>query len=66
MSPLEKGDHPGLDVTPFLNPDDIQKYQSLIGALQWAITIGRMDIYNILEASKSDLELTNRTTLDFL
>ena len=43
-SPLEKGDHPELDTSSFLDEDDIQKYQSLIGALQWAISIGRLDI----------------------
>ena len=43
-SPLEKGDHPELDDSEFLNPEDTQKYQSLIGALQWAISIGRLDI----------------------
>ena len=43
-SPLEKGDHPELDETEFLNEEGIQKYQSLIGALQWAVSIGRIDI----------------------
>ena len=44
QSPLEKGDHPELDTSDFLEPEDVTKYQSLIGALQWAITIGRFDI----------------------
>ena len=43
-SPLEKGDHPELDTSKELNDDDIKKYQSLIGALQWIITLGRLDI----------------------
>ena len=43
-SPLEKNDHPELDDSPLLNEDDIVKYQSLIGVLQWAITLGRFDI----------------------
>ena len=43
-SPLEKGDHPELDTSPLLDQSDIQKYQSLIGALQWTITLGRFDI----------------------
>ena len=30
-SPLEKGDHPECDESDFLDVDDIQKYQSLIG-----------------------------------
>ncbi|MCA1806788.1 MAG: hypothetical protein LC687_02830, partial [Actinobacteria bacterium] len=43
-SPLEKNDHPELDDSPLLDADGINKYQSLIGVLQWAITLGRFDI----------------------
>lgn len=43
-SPLEKGDHPELDTSEELDMDGIRKYQSLIGALQWCITLGRIDI----------------------
>jgi hypothetical protein len=43
-SPLEKNDHPELDDSELLDEDDIIKYQSLIGVLQWAITLGRFDI----------------------
>ena len=43
-SPLEKNDHPELDTSPLLGEDDIVKYQSIIGVLQWAITLGRFDI----------------------
>ena len=44
MSPLEKGDHPELDTSEELDAKGIQQYQSLIGSLQWAISIGRLDI----------------------
>jgi hypothetical protein len=44
QSPLEKGDHPELDDSPLLGEDGIKKYQSLIGTLQWAISLGRFDI----------------------
>ena len=43
-SPLEEGDHPELDDSEFLDDDDTQKYQSIIGSLQWLITLGRWDI----------------------
>lgn len=33
-----------MDTSSFLDEDDTQIYQSLIGAMQWAITIGRWDI----------------------
>ena len=44
QSPLEKGDHPELDDSPLLDEDGIVKYQSLIGTLQWTITLGRFDV----------------------
>ena len=43
-SPLEKNDHPELDTSPLLDEDGVTHYQSLIGALQWVITLGRFDI----------------------
>ena len=43
-SPLEKGDHPELDTSELLDAKGIETYQSMIGALQWAVTIGRFDI----------------------
>ena len=43
-SPLEKGDHPELDTSELLGENGIKQYQSLIGSLQWAVSIGRMDI----------------------
>ena len=33
-SPLEKRDHPELDISPLLKNDDVQKYWSIIGSLQ--------------------------------
>jgi hypothetical protein len=43
-SPLEKGDHPETDASDLLDAKGIQMYQSMIGALQWMVTIGRLDI----------------------
>jgi hypothetical protein len=43
-SPLEKGDHPELNVSELLDSTGITQYQSLIGSLQWAISLGRFDI----------------------
>ena len=45
-SPLQKGDHPELDMSKPCDPDDTMKYQSLIGALQWTISLCRFDIAN--------------------
>ena len=43
-TPMERGDHPELDDTSLLEPKDIRIYQSLVGALQWCITLGRYDV----------------------
>jgi len=43
-SPLEKEDHPELDMSDELDLEGIKNYQSLIGALQWSISLGRINI----------------------
>ena len=42
--PLEKGDHFELDDSELLDAEGIQCYQSLIGSLQWAFSLGRFGI----------------------
>jgi hypothetical protein len=44
IAPLDKGDHPELDISEELNEEGTTIYQSLIGALQWLITLGRFDV----------------------
>jgi hypothetical protein len=39
-----EGDHPELDCSELLNHEDTKIYQSLIGALQWVVQLGRIDI----------------------
>ena len=41
---IEKNDHPELDTSELLDLEEIQRYQSLIGALQWVVSIGRFDV----------------------
>jgi hypothetical protein len=43
-SPMLDKDHPELDLSEELGPEDIKRYQSLIGALQWLLTLGCFDI----------------------
>ena len=43
-APMEKHDQPELDVTPELGPDGIKKFQSLIGAVQWTISLSRFNV----------------------
>ena len=44
-SPLEKNDHPEFDDSDLLDEEGIKKYQSMIGACQWAVSLGRFDIH---------------------
>jgi hypothetical protein len=44
-SPLENKDHPELDLTEELGDTGIKQYQSLIGALQWVISLCRFDTH---------------------
>ena len=43
-SPLKKGDHPELHDTDLLGAEGIKQYQSLIGGMQWAVSLCRIDI----------------------
>lgn len=43
-SPLERGDHPEIDESELLDLEGTKQYQSLIGSLQWAVQLGRLDI----------------------
>ncbi len=44
-APLDKDDdHPELDTSDLLGPDGVAKFQSLIGALQWTISLCRFDV----------------------
>jgi hypothetical protein len=43
-SPLEKSDHPEMDTSDFLDQEGITTYQSMIGSMQWALSLARIDI----------------------
>ena len=63
-SPLEKGDHPELDDSELLDQTGITQYQSLIGSLQWAITLGRFDIATAVMTMSSFRSAPRRGHLD--
>ena len=44
-APLDKNDHPELDDTELLTGMSIQHYLTMIGQLQWSVTLGRFDIH---------------------
>lgn len=62
--PLEHNDHLELDTSAFLDVHMKVKYQSIIGSLQWAISIGRMDIAVAVMILSSFRELPRRENLD--
>jgi hypothetical protein len=43
-SPAKHGDHPEVDTSELLDSDGTRQYMSLLGALQWAISLCRFDI----------------------
>jgi hypothetical protein len=47
-SPLDKGDHPELDTSELCNEEQISQYQSMIGSLQWIVTIRRFDKHTVV------------------
>lgn len=44
LAPLEPNDNPELDSSELLDLEGIKIYQSLVGACQWVIQLGRFDI----------------------
>ena len=38
-SPMKKGDHAELETSDFLDADDVQQHQSLIGSLKWTVSL---------------------------
>jgi hypothetical protein len=41
---MKAGDHPEEDLSPLLDNELHREYQSLIGMLQWAVSLCRIDI----------------------
>jgi hypothetical protein len=63
-SPLEKGDHPEIDTTELLEPKQIQMYQSLVGSMQWAVSLGRLDIVTAVMTLSGFRALPRQGNLD--
>ena len=41
---MEDKYHPGLDDSPLCDPELASKFRSVIGSLNWIITLGRFDV----------------------
>jgi hypothetical protein len=63
-SPLEQNDHLEMDDSPFLGQDETQQFQSLIGAMQWAVSIGRLDIVTAVMSLSSFRAMPRRGHLE--
>jgi hypothetical protein len=63
-SPLEQNDHLEMDDSPFLGQDETQQFQSLIGAMQWAVSIGRLDIATAVMSLSSFRAMPRRGQLE--
>jgi hypothetical protein len=63
-SPLEQNDHLEMDDSPFLRQDEMQQFQSLIGAMQWAVLIGRLDIATAVMSLSSFRAMPRRGHLE--
>jgi Reverse transcriptase (RNA-dependent DNA polymerase) len=44
-APLEPGDHPKLDDSPLCDANQTHMFMSMIGNMQWAVSLGRIDIF---------------------
>jgi hypothetical protein len=60
LSPLEQNDHPEMDDSPFLGQDKTQQFQSLIGAMQWAVLIRKLDIATAVMSLSSFCTMPSR------
>jgi hypothetical protein len=63
ISPLVNGYHLELDTSEFLDQDGIDIYQSLVGAMQWAISIGRWDIKSAVMTYQASEHNQDKDTL---
>jgi hypothetical protein len=64
LSPLEQIDLPKMDDSPFLGQDETQQFQSLIGAMQCTVSIGRLDIVTAVMSLSSFRAMPRRGHLE--
>ena len=63
FSPLDHNDHPELGDSPLCGPNDIAKFQSLIGACQWTILLCCFDIAQAIMSLSQFLLVHDKGTL---
>ena len=57
MSPLENNDHPELDTSEELDEAGDKIFQSLIGSLQWAVSLARIGITTTVLRNEKDTKI---------
>ena len=58
--PLEAGDHPELDTSELCDDNQTKQFQTLIGQLEWLISLGRFDIaVHVMSRYQGPLESTD-------
>jgi hypothetical protein len=58
--------HPEIDISDFLNGEEIDLYQSYIGILRWAVELGRIDLTHFTSTMAKFSKGTKRRTFDRL
>ena len=57
MSPMRSDESPEMATGLLLKEEKVRQYQSLVGALQWCVTLGRFDIFAaVMSLSRFRLE----------
>ena len=63
--PLEGGDHPELDTSELCDEHQTKHFQTLIGQLQWLISLGRFDIaVHVMSLSRFRANLGRDTLIE--
>ena len=65
-SPLPEHDRPELDDMPLCGPDDVAKYQSILGACQWMISLVHFDLCEAIMSLSRFRHCPRRGHLDCL
>ena len=66
FSPLDHEEHPELNDLPLCGPDDVAKFQSLIGACQWMISLCHLDIAHAIMSLSCFLHCPHIGHVDWL
>jgi hypothetical protein len=63
-SPLPKVDHPEMDASDFLDAHGTTQYQSVIGTMQWFISLGLFDVHTPVMTLSSYLMAPRKGHMD--